>query len=184
MYLVRHGQTLFNVVFGQTRKDPGIEDPPLTNIGHNQAKEIAEKIRKKKIKRIISSPYTRALETSQIVANSLGLPVVIDADIRERMAYICDIGTKTQILKKKWPGLDFNNLKDCWWNNTEEPVTDFHRRCGNFRKKMSSVANNESNLVVTHWGVILSLTGIKVNNGEIVFFNPHDPHPSLSSTWA
>ena len=37
MYLARHGQTMFNVVFGETKKDPGIEDPPLTETGHAQA---------------------------------------------------------------------------------------------------------------------------------------------------
>ena len=183
MYLVRHGQTLFNVVFGQTQNDPGIEDPSLTKIGRDQANKIVDKIKKKKIKRIISSPYTRTLETSQIVANKLGLPVLIDADIRERMAYTCDIGTKTPVLRQTWPSLNFNDLKDCWWNNKEEPVIDFHRRCGNFRTKISSVADIEFTLVVTHWGVIRSLTGTKVGNGEIVFCDPHDPHPSLNSSW-
>ena len=37
MYLARHGQTMFNVVFGKTKRDPGIEDPPLTDEGFRQA---------------------------------------------------------------------------------------------------------------------------------------------------
>ena len=41
MYLARHGQTMFNVVFGETKQDPGIEDPPLTETGHAQARELA-----------------------------------------------------------------------------------------------------------------------------------------------
>ena len=64
MYLARHGQTMFNVVFGETKQDPGIEDPPLTELGFEQAAELAERFVALDIRRIISSPYTRALQRS------------------------------------------------------------------------------------------------------------------------
>ena len=42
MYVLRHGQSEFNVRFSQNRVDPGIEDPRLTDLGHRQAAEAAE----------------------------------------------------------------------------------------------------------------------------------------------
>ena len=36
MILVRHGQSEFNVIFGATRKDPGIVDPKLTEEGRRE----------------------------------------------------------------------------------------------------------------------------------------------------
>ena len=32
MFLIRHGQSEFNVAFAQTRTDPGIVDPGLTDL--------------------------------------------------------------------------------------------------------------------------------------------------------
>ena len=42
MILLRHGQSLFNLHFTATRRDPGIRDAPLTPLGHEQA-ELAAK---------------------------------------------------------------------------------------------------------------------------------------------
>ena len=86
MYLARHGQTMFNVIFGETKQDPGIEDPPLTELGFEQAAALAEQCAELDIHRIISSPYTRALETARMVANRLDIPVTVEPDVRERTA--------------------------------------------------------------------------------------------------
>jgi broad specificity phosphatase PhoE len=41
MFLLRHGQSYFNLHFGETRVDPGIEDPELTPLGIEQAAAAA-----------------------------------------------------------------------------------------------------------------------------------------------
>ena len=38
MFLLRHGQSYFNLHYTETRVDPGIEDPELTPLGHEQAR--------------------------------------------------------------------------------------------------------------------------------------------------
>jgi glucosyl-3-phosphoglycerate phosphatase len=58
MILLRHGQSEFNLHFGATRRDPGIIDPRLTELGHIQAHEAAQQLRRQGIERIIVSPYT------------------------------------------------------------------------------------------------------------------------------
>ena len=183
MYLARHGQTMFNVVFGETKKDPGIEDPPLTEEGLRQAEALAEKFAALDIVRVVSSPYTRALQTAQAVAARLDVPVTIDANVRERTAYVCDVGTLTSALAADWPHLDFAHLDDMWWNREEETLPQFHDRVAGFRGLMAAAADWDRTAVITHWGVIRSLTGKRVGNAELLRCDPTEPHPPMEETW-
>jgi len=183
MYLARHGQTIFNVVFGETKRDPGIEDPPLTDKGYAQADNLAERFAELHIERIISSPYTRALQTARSVSNRLDVPVSVDANVRERTAYVCDVGTATRKLAADWPHLDMGHLDDIWWNTGEESIPDFHARCARFRGQMAAAAEWDRVAVITHWGVIRSLTGVRVGNAELIRCDPRDPHPPLDTAW-
>src|SRR5580658_617226 len=65
MFLLRHGQSYFNLHFNRTRTDPGIEDPELTPAGIAQARTAASALTDTPLTRIIVSPYTRALQTAQ-----------------------------------------------------------------------------------------------------------------------
>jgi broad specificity phosphatase PhoE len=67
-YAVRHGQSVLNV----TRTFAGRADTPLTDVGREQAKRAGEKIIKLNVDLIVSSPLSRALETAQIIAESIG----------------------------------------------------------------------------------------------------------------
>src|SRR5882757_10552904 len=78
MILVRHGQSEFNVVYSKTRVDPGIPDPRLTEEGRRQALLAAERLAGRELTLILSSPYTRALQTAQIIAGELDLPIAIE----------------------------------------------------------------------------------------------------------
>jgi len=62
MFLLRHGQSYFNLLFTETRVDPGIEDPELTPLGIAQAQAAAKGLAEVALTRIIVSPYTRALQ--------------------------------------------------------------------------------------------------------------------------
>ena len=183
MFLARHGQTLFNVIYGETRKDPGIVDPPLTDEGKRQAERLAQDLSGRGISRIVSSPYTRALQTADIVADRLNVSVLIEPDVRERTAFFCDIGTHASALAADWPHLDFAHVEEMWWNPTEETVPDFHARCAGFRRTVADIEDWTEIAVITHWGVIRSLTGERVGNAVAVRCDPNDPHPPLDTTW-
>ena len=90
MILLRHGQSEFNLHYSATKRDPGIEDPRLTPLGHEQAEHAAEALANAGVRRIIASPYTRALQTAAPLARRLadaiarieGTPVPVgDLDI-------------------------------------------------------------------------------------------------------
>ena len=93
MILIRHGQSIFNVIFSVTRIDPGVPDPLLTSRGRSQAREIAAALAGEGVERIVASPYRRALQTADTVARALGVAVTIDPDVRERFSFSCDHGT-------------------------------------------------------------------------------------------
>jgi broad specificity phosphatase PhoE len=184
MILVRHGQSEFNAAFSVTRVDPGIPDPRLTDEGRRQAAQAAEALRHAGVRRLISSPYRRALETATIIADALGLGVTIDPLVRERAAFHCDIGTPPDVLGRLFPRYRFDHLENPWWHDhiatgaaeTEEALAV---RCAAFRRAASELVDWSEVAVVTHWGFIRGLTGRPVTNCEIVRIDPRLEQSSL-----
>jgi broad specificity phosphatase PhoE len=173
MILIRHGQSEFNAVFERTRIDPGIKDPKLTAIGRDQVRRAAAKIRDEghPVRRLITSPYTRALETAAILAEELNLPVEVEPIVHEHACWTCDIGTPISTLAERWPALDFGHMEEIWWPE-DEPQHSVHRRCNDFRIKASQLADWRHVGVVSHWGFIRTLTGLDVKNAAVVPFDP------------
>jgi broad specificity phosphatase PhoE len=182
MILLRHGQSEFNLHFGATRRDPGIIDPRLTELGHTQAREAAQQLLGQGIERIIVSPYSRALQTARPVAAALGLPVTVDPIVRERYAFACDIGSPRAELERAWPEHDFSLIEDIWWPSEEEPEHAIIGRAASFRTDLARHHDWQRTLVVSHWGFILSLTGQSVTNGQWLRCDPTEPAPERL-TW-
>ncbi len=173
MILIRHGESEFNAVFNRTRRDPGIKDPKLTATGRDQVRRAAAEIRRAghPLQRLITSPYTRALETAAILAEELALPVEVEPIVHEHACWVCDIGTPISALAERWPALDFSHLDEIWWPENE-PQESVHRRCNDFRIKASQLRDWRHVGVVSHWGFIRALTGRDAKNAEVVPFDP------------
>jgi len=179
--LLRHGQTIFNVVYGSQRVDPGVQDPTLTADGQAQAVTAANSLRSAGITRVVTSPYTRALQTAEIVARTLEIDIEVEPLIRERSAFSCDVGTARSELSRQWQDLSFAHLDETWWHPPPEPVATLAERCRLFCAAMARRDNWATTAVVTHWGVIHTLTGLRLQNGEMVRVDPSAP-PALSAT--
>jgi broad specificity phosphatase PhoE len=182
MILLRHGQSEFNLHFGATRRDPGIIDPRLTELGHRQAAEVARQLAGEGITRIITSPYTRALQTVGPIAKALGVDVFINPIVRERYAFACDVGTPKTELEQAWPAHDFSKVEEIWWPPVEETAESVVGRAALFRAEMAVLPDWSNTLVVSHWGFILSLTGISVTNCQWLRCDPTDAAPA-QLTW-
>lgn len=172
MILLRHGETVFNVKFSVTRVDPGVEDPALTDNGRAQVEQATEMLRDQDLVRLVTSPYRRALETADIIASRLDIPVTIDERVRERFAYSCDIGTSKASLTETWSQFSFEHLSEIWWPADEEPEADLHARCRHFGTSMAQREDWAHTLVVSHWGFIRGLTGQRIKNCEMVRYDP------------
>jgi broad specificity phosphatase PhoE len=78
-WYLRHGETDWNA----QGLSQGSIDIPLNPTGLAQARSAAQHLRHRGIKTIVASPLSRARVTAEIVAEALGLPVLIDPDLRE-----------------------------------------------------------------------------------------------------
>lgn len=96
--LLRHGESHWNA---QSRWQ-GHGDPGLTARGREQARAAAAQLASAGPERVVSSDLARALETAEIVAGALRLPLERDSRWRER-----DIGTWTGLTREqieaRWP---------------------------------------------------------------------------------
>lgn len=89
--LLRHGQTELSV----DRRYSGQGNPPLTDLGRQQAEAAARYLgRRGGITAVVSSPLQRAHDTATAAAKELGLDVTVDDDLIET-----DFG--------EWEGLTF-----------------------------------------------------------------------------
>lgn len=77
LYLIRHGQSSNNA--GARH----VADPPLTELGRQQAQCTAEWLKDEDITALYSSPFRRALETATIIGDALGLAPHVWVDLRE-----------------------------------------------------------------------------------------------------
>ena len=81
LYIFRHGQTVWNA---EGRPQGQYPAPiPLTATGREQCSLLAEKLKDKNIKHIISSDLLRAEQSANIIAEIIGANVEFDPNLRE-----------------------------------------------------------------------------------------------------
>ncbi len=82
LYFTRHGQTVWNV----ENKICGTTDVELTELGHEQAKELGREILKRDlgIDEILCSPLIRAKNTAEHIAQMTGLPLRVEPRLMEQ----------------------------------------------------------------------------------------------------
>jgi len=94
LLLLRHGETEWNI---DGRWQGQAADTPLTELGRQQARIVAGRLRAYPIRAIYSSDLLRAFETAQIAGQTLGLTPIADIALRES-----DIGA--------WTGLTWDEI--------------------------------------------------------------------------
>lgn len=82
-YLVRHGEAIYDHLLEKGFWGFGRDFAPLSEKGREQAEMAAKDIRLKGAEIIISSPYTRAMQTAQIISRETGIRVEVDIDLHE-----------------------------------------------------------------------------------------------------
>lgn len=80
LYAARHGQTQWNAL----HKVCGRTDINLTTEGYRQAEALASMASAHNIQIIYSSPLRRALETSRIISERIGVPYIADSRLTEQ----------------------------------------------------------------------------------------------------
>ncbi|QDI92631.1 histidine phosphatase family protein [Salicibibacter halophilus] len=142
--LIRHGITDWN----ENGRAQGITDIPLNVTGKQQASALANRLfLEEKWDMIVASDLSRAMETAEIIADKLKLPISHDARIREMDCGEIE-GTTEEERVQKW-GSDWRQL-----NLGIETAEDIAQRGSEFLEESVAVNKNKRVLIVSHGGLI------------------------------
>ncbi|MET3862627.1 putative phosphoglycerate mutase [Dietzia sp. 2505] len=158
--LVRHG-----LPGGPTGPDPG-----LGEAGIAQARQLGEWLRDRSVAQVISSSYTRALETARHAAHPLGLEVGVDHRLREWDSDRQNYATPEEIAETS-QGRAFAE------GRYDDFIPDYDRREAAQRMRSAvldaaAAAPGELTVLVSHGGVINTLLSDILAAPSPFFFDP------------
>ena len=152
--LVRHGESTWNV----RRLIQGHNNAAqLTELGREQAREVAESLKSLAFDRLITSDLARARETAEIIGAELNLAPAADSHLRERCFGVLE-GEPSKMLDAASSGI----LNDVLVDPDARPeggesFRDVVTRAGVFFESVRDSLGSERILVVTHGGTIRAL---------------------------
>lgn len=148
LLLVRHGLTRLNAEQIFMGHDP----VPLSPEGREQIERLARRLRDERITRLLASDVRRALESAEILASALGLPVETDPALRE-----VDVGAAKglgyQESAERWPGIVAPEGEARFPGG--ESFSEVADRASEFLRRSILESDRDARvLVVTHGGVV------------------------------
>ena len=108
LLLIRHGETDWNA----EHRWQGHADVPLNARGREQAEALAEELAAAGVDAIYASDLSRARDTAEIVGTRLGVPVVVDPDLREIYVGSREGLTGDEVGDRPWDGEAHENHGD------------------------------------------------------------------------
>lgn len=154
-YIFRHGETDLNIA-GRFQGQSCNES--LNQTGISQAKQLGKDLDGKKIDIVVTSPLKRALETAEIVADELDVPLVIEPDFIEGNFGVIEGKTKTELTESekevfaKWIVLHDNYL-DIFFEKGESKRQIMNRAVDGLRR-LGKRFPGKSIAISTHSAVI------------------------------
>ncbi|WP_100065354.1 GNAT family N-acetyltransferase [Miniphocaeibacter massiliensis] len=165
--LIRHGEADYSNLKDYSVARIGKEIAPLSEKGRKQAENVSNDIRLEGAEIVITSPFTRALETAAIIAKNRNIDIKVETDLHEWI-----IEDDNSIKYKELMGRILReaiihkgvHTEDCefYW----EDFKDITERALNVIKKYLKY---DKITVVTHAGVIKQLKyKTQIDNCEII----------------
>jgi len=169
-YFVRHGQADYSERNTKIYQGFGVNLSKLSEIGVHQIRETAKDKRLQGANLILSSPYTRALQTASILSKELGIDIVIETDLYEWLANKNFLYEDDETAEISYMEYERNQGK---YPANEEKLWESAQ---SIRERVLKVLRNYSNfervIVVCHGMIIQATTqGKHPNYGEVVEFN-------------
>jgi len=150
--LVRHGQSEWN----REGRWQGHADPPLSDAGRRQARELADRLARVRLDAIYASDLERARATAEVVAEAHRIAVTVDAALRE-----IDVGEwsglTTAEIERRYPeGLRRHADGDDGWRDGE-PHEAMSARIVAAIGRIAAAHPDGQVLCVLHGGVMRAL---------------------------
>ena len=166
--LLRHGEADFAPTDRRGVRGWGGDLAPLSATGVEQVRAAIERIRPLRPTVALSSPMTRALHSTLLVATALGLETRVEFDLHEWIPDLSLDWTRPHDVDRQLADLEACGGE---WPAGErrrwEPLSAVRARVS---VVLDRYATRERVLVVTHGTVIRALTGVRIGLGEIAAF--------------
>jgi probable phosphoglycerate mutase len=186
LLLVRHGQSTWNAA-GRCQGQ-SLDAGGLSADGEAQALATAEELAKKfaadpqpRADTILASDLLRARQTAQIIADVLGLPIQLDAGLREQ-----SLGElEGQLYTEQFGELTVQGTIDELWRDPfrtppgGESVSDMYYRVQATLIRLSKLSPGRTLVVATHGGVVRTATAPQPRPGTPI---PHATVDNASIT--
>ena len=155
LILIRHGETDWN----RELRFQGHIDVPLNELGHEQARRVAERLATQTVHHLVSSDLTRAQQTARPVAQrnqqGLALDTVTDAALREQCFGFID-GMCVADIKAQYPTewAQWTQFDADFSFSGGESTHQFHARVMAAVRGLAQQYAGRTLVVVTHGGVL------------------------------
>ncbi len=173
-YLVRHGKTDYTERNTKIYQGFGVNLAPLSIDGVNEIKDTAKDTRLHDADIILSSPYTRALQTAAILSKELQLEIIVETDLHEWMAnknYIYEPDDRAELSYKEY--IDFSGV---YPTSSEKNWEDSEKLRNRAIAVLKKYRHCNKVIVACHGMLIQSIVNsVHPDNGAIVEFDLDAP---------
>jgi broad specificity phosphatase PhoE len=167
LILVRHGESEGN----RDRTFTQNADVALTPVGREQARAAAHRmVPRYGPSRIVASPYTRARQTAEIIADVLGLSIELDAAFREQ-SFGVFAGQPYDALLSDAAYHDGPRWN--WRPEGGESLNDVYERVVPALDRVARAAAGQDVVIVSHGGVMLTMCAYVTGSWEGVSVTPN-----------
>lgn len=166
-YLVRHGEPDYSQCDKRGYIGHGRDLAPLSNEGISQALTTAMDSRLKSADIIVSSPYTRALQTAAIISQKTNIDITVEMDLHEWMP---DLNFKYRSFEECLELIkDFNCHKGIYPGEETKRWEDLNSLRNRVKKVADKYAHCNKVIMVCHTMVIRTLVyAERIAPGEII----------------
>ena len=184
LYLIRHGQSQNNAWEGTGQR---VADPPLTEIGHKQAQLVGGYLNASEqttgygyaFEELYCSAHLRTLQTTEPIADALGLTPEVWLDVHEEGGIWLDDGngpvghpgiTRSEI-EDRFPGFVVPDkiTEKGWWNRPLETQDQWKARAARVAKALHEdySATNDKIAIINHGGFANDLLHALFQNADL-----------------
>ena len=202
LYLIRHGQSTNNLLAEQLKAQPGpfpyetymktrVAEPPLTEMGEEQAVRLGAYFDDTEISRLFCSPMLRTMQTMRPLAEAQGREPVVWIDLHEHGGIFLKPGPDAEAvgfpglsraeMGGLFPGYRLDGIGEKgWWCGNEEDLASCHARSVRVAEELHAMAmNSEEDEViaaVSHGTFMDSLLKALLGRlpGKELYFNHHN----------
>ena len=150
--MIRHGDPDYSACVRGGINGQGFGLVPLSEKGLQQARQVAAHPALAGAQLVLSSPYTRALQTAAEIVRATGLPLAVESDLHELMADRSGAPHTREEMKQLHQ--EFLACRGRWPEGDERPWETVEQLTDRVTSVLSRYLSYDKVIVVTHGGVI------------------------------